>query len=223
MKNKSKLLYNILVAITFLLPISVYVLIEALIHQVDYDYTVYGEIADLTHLDIEDGIFIYTDNKDVYFHGLTVFNNDVGTYGIELKDNEVLRVGNKFYNWRDGEFKDVKAELIKKKQSYSIPTFIIFMGLGILIAVGIISRKMQWHKEHPREATLIALWSAVLIFFVINFFISNILWSLIVIAGSFTVYYIEHLVFKGEMTKKEQAKQTSAITDELKKLLGNKK
>lgn len=221
MKIKSKLVYSIVSALIFLLPFSTYLLIEALVHSVDYDYTVYGDLADLTHLETDSGIFIYSNDKSVYYKGLVGFNDEIGEYGIEITAEDVVKINKSYYQWNDEtkELVDVKVELIKKKQSYSIPAFVIFSGVGILIAVMIISKKMEWHKKRPYEATIISLWIALAFLFGISYFVSNIFKSLLVVTISFTVHYIWHLYSKSEIKKKEAIKQTSALQDALTNIL----
>lgn len=221
MKIKSKFIYGIVSALIFLLPFSVYLLIEALVHSVDYDYTVYGELADLTHLETDDGIFIYSTDKSVYYKGLVGFNDEIGEYGIEITSDDVVKIDKGYYQWdlENKELADVKIELIKKKQSYSVPIFVVFSAVGIVLAVLIISRKMQWHKKRPYEATIISLWVALGFLFGISFIVSNIFKSFLVITISFTGHYIWHLYSKGEIKKKEAVKKTSELQDTLTSIL----
>ncbi len=218
---KNKFIYSLVTALIFILPFSTYLLIEALVHSIDYDFTIYGEVADLTHLETEDSIFIYSNDKSVYYKGLVLFNDEIGEYGIEVNDKDIIKIGKGYYLWdlEKKELADVKVKLIKEKQSYSIPAFLIFSAVGILLAVIIISRKMQWHKKRPYEATIIALWVTLGFLFGISFFISNVFKSMLVITISFTIHYIWHIYSKGELKKKEATKKVSELEDSLEKIL----
>lgn len=221
---KDKLKYGIVTALLFILPFSSYLLFEALFHSIDYDYIIYGEIADVTHYVSEDDIFVYSTDKETNYNGFITFNEELNTYGIELQDGEVIKVGNEYYRWNYevGELEDVKVELIKEKRSYSIPAFVIFFLIGGLIAVLIISKKMEWHKKKPYEATILSLWITLGFLFAINFFISNIFKGFLVIAISFTLHYFWHIYSKGQISKKEADKKTSQLEDILKKALGDR-
>lgn len=185
--------YKIIVALTFLLPTSLYLLVNALFLSITPDAIIYAELEDISIIEHEEEYFIY---GALEYKGYVVKVDD--DYGILADSKTVIKVGWKYYQVR--EMKLIESKLIEQEQGVKIPAVVIFTLLGGLIGLLIIVGKIDLKRKNWRLAALIGIWSFVGIMFVVDLIVSNMLGGLMVMAISFTLYYIEHLIKHGMMT-----------------------
>ena len=193
--------YKIIVALTFILPTSAYLLINALFFSITPDLIIYAELDNLVVEAYEEQYLITGADE---FNGYVVIVDD--KVGAVVSDETVIKIGWRYYQVQDMQITERK--LIEEAQGYKIPLSVIFTLIGAVIGVLIISGKMDLKRKNWRLATVIALWSLVGIIAVVDLIVSNIFGGIIVVSSSFTVYYIEHLIAKGkdEDGKLEQLK-----------------
>lgn len=223
MKKKTKLLYNILVIFTLVLPTSLYVLLTTLVVRIDADYIINTTTEEISGYAGDDYFFIYDESGKTTFNGHVVYDSHLGLYGIKLAENEILRAKNGYYSFVfDKEtnafmLKDIKAREVKVQQGMKIPIWFIVSAVGAMIVVAIISNKMRWHKEHPRLAVLVSLTLGTMILALLDFIIGNIFGVFIMATLSWALYYVEWLYFKNKVEKKTHDTIESDITKAIRK------
>lgn len=206
--------YNLLVALTFILPMSVYLVLVATVFQIKTDAIVYGKTEQVEV--VEDMyLYAYALTEDVSFNGKVVYKD--GDYALKFELDEIIKFDNGYfrYDLDDITWVDVKLFELQQARGYKIPLAIIFSGLGAVIVGLVISNKMQWHKKKPRLATFLALLTGTLVLLVLNTIIGSILGVFAVATASFGLYCIEYLVQSGKL----QAEDTKKVSNELTNLL----
>ena len=92
--------------------------------------------------------------------------------------------------------------------------------MSVFIVLLVISGKMNWQKEHPRLAVLIALISGTLVLAVINTIVSNLLGVFIVASISWGLYYLEWLWKNNKITIKDKTNIEASLLREIKEKIG---
>ena len=110
---------------------------------------------------------------------------------------------------------DVKANKINVQRGWKIPLSFIITAMSAFIVLLVISGKMNWQKEHPRLAVLIALISGTLVLAVINTIVSNLLGVFIVASISWGLY-LEWLWKQNKITIKDKTNIEASLLREIK-------
>lgn len=233
MKN---LKYNILVVLTFILPISTYVFVSSFINKIEYN--AYFENAIVEDFDFgrnEFGNYLYNPNVIYikYAEDLT-YNN--GLVYIETKEEEyVVRVDKEYFVLHDYKneqghriveltpYDEFYAKNPDKESKITFSVFIVIgiFVLGILIIVGKISMDniKRKFKSNVRESILISLTISIGVLFVLNLVLTNALYALLMLWISFVAYYIEYKVYHKDIIE-EQSSETAKMLQEISKKIG---
>lgn len=211
MKKRNKILANILMYATLLVPMPVYLLIMATFFSVKADYTVSGvDIADLSVFVADDEYYINSSDNAVIYDGLVAYNVDLDNFVMIVDEGDIVRVGKKLYNLEfDDEVEEfrlieIDVKKIKKEQKtkYDIS---IFGMIAIVIVALIIIKKMQLEKKYPRIAVMIALSLGTAILYGINTIVSDMLYVFVVATVSWAIYLIEYTVYFNKLNANEKA------------------
>ena len=154
--------------------------------------------------------------------GVVEFNN--GKYGIIITEEDIIKIDKNYYSYVVNEEKvrelvDIKKFEIQKQQSYKLPISFFISLFAVLIVLGIIQGKMQWHKKHPRVAVLVALLTGTVILFILNSIIGGILGVFATATASWAVYCLEYLFYQNTLDEKDKANKESEILRALKGLM----
>ena len=220
-KNK-KLIYKITTAITLLVPLPLYLFLMATLFNINPDYIIYTEIENVEVLELEDSSFFITTTNNSKMDGVVEFNN--GKYGIIITEEDIIKIDKNYYSYVVNEEKvrelvDIKKFEIQKQQSYKLPISFFISLFAVLIVLGIIQGKMQWHKKHPRVAVLVALLTGTVILFILNSIIGGILGVFATTTASWAVYCLEYLFYQNTLDEKDKANKESEILRALKGLM----
>lgn len=223
-KMKPKTIYNLISSLTLILPMGVYMILMATVFQIQADAVVGGKTEQVEVLKDEDFLYAHPLTEDVTLNGLVV--NHEGTAALKFDTEDIIKFKDGYFQFKLDYQKnktdepidtwvDVKAFEMKKQMSYKIPLSVIFSIIGALMVGMIISKKMQWHRKHPRLATFLALLTGTLLLWLINQFIGSVLGVFAVATLSFGIYYIEWLVYNNKIKEKDAGKAQSDLTKAL--------
>lgn len=204
--------YKILVALTFILPTSTYLLISALFFNITPDVIVYDVLPHeliVSPYDNEKSLLSGTQE----FKGHVITMNDV-TY-ILVDDDDIIKVGFKYFLVQDGVLTERK--LVEEQKSYKLPLAFFISVLSVAVAALVISKKMQVYKTRPRLATWITLFTITIALVIIDAIVSNMVGVFVMVLISFTLYCIEYLVQNGNVSSKDANKAQSDLIEQLKK------
>jgi len=213
--------YNILKIATLILPLTVYLFLQATIFKITPDVRIYDLNEHLTVIEYEDMYFIYN-GLETKYDGLVMYYN--GQWGVVVDDKDVIKTNNGYFVVRDGVLENIKSELIRQEQSYILPItfFISLFGIGIVSLV--VLNKMQLYKKYPRVSVLVSLTTGTGILYILNAVIGGILGVFMVATISWAVYCLEYWVEQGKLSKVQAEKTESdlskALDDALKKIKG---
>lgn len=233
MKN---LKYNILVVLTFILPISTYVFVSSFINKIEYN--AHFENAIVEDFDFgrnEFGNYLYNPNVIYikYAEDLT-YNN--GVVYIETQEEEyVVRIDKEYFVLHDYKneqghriveltpYDEFYAKNPDKESKITFSVFIVLgiFVLGILIIVGKISMDniKRKFKSNVRESILISLTISIGVLFVLNLVLTNALYALLMLWISFVAYYIEYKIYHKDIIE-EQSSETAKMLQEISKKIG---
>jgi hypothetical protein len=79
---------------------------------------------------------------------------------------------------------------------------------------------MNWHKEHPKGAVMIALITGTVILYVIQLIVSSVLGVFVVATASWGAYLLEDMLQQGQITNEKQEKHESDIIRALRQAVG---
>lgn len=217
MSKKGLLIYKIISGLTLILPISVFLILQATIFSIVPDYIIYGaEISDLNVFNIDKEYFIYSTIKTPNYNGYVSYNAELDEYGILVNEKDIIKIKNTFINYKLQDIKKIESD---NKKSWAIPTaFFISIGAA-LIVVAVIKGKMGWSKKYPRIAVMIALFTGTVILFIINSIVSNILNVFLIGTVSWGIYLIEYMFVNNKLSEREKEKKTSDLANALKEAL----
>lgn len=208
---KKKWVYKLIEILTLVLPMSVYLLVSALIFNIQPDIIVGGTTEQVEVVLVNESQYIIALDDDVTFNGQV---EKIGeSYGLFLGDDYIVKFDNGYFTFSE-QWDNVKDKGSQEQESkggkISFTTAVSIFA--IVIVALIIFNKMQFQKKYPRLATLLALVVGTLILTGIHFIIDNILYVFIVATLSWAAYTIEHLVFKNMITTAQGEKATSELT-----------
>lgn len=233
MKN---LKYNILVVLTFILPISTYVFVSSFVNNIEYNaYWEDAVVEDFEFGRNEFGNYIYNikNQRAVYAEDVTAVNN---VLYIQTQQKEyVLRIDKDYYVLHDKvletqlrvakltPYDEFYAKNPDKESKVTFSVFIVIgiFTLGVLIVVGKISMDniKRKFKSNVRESILISLTISIGVLFVLNLVLTNALYALLMLWISFVAYYIEYKVYHKDIIE-EQSSETAKMLQEISKKIG---
>ena len=223
MSKKGQLIYKLITTLTLVVPLPVYLFLQATLFSITPDAILNADIGTVEVATIEDGFLVYSTDQTATMSGYVVYAD--GKYGLLIDGEDIIKIDKGFYSYqeKDGAYQltDIKRFEIEKQMSYKVPITFIISAIGVAIVVLIIQGKMQWHKSHPRAATLIALLTGTLILYVVNVFIGSILNVFLVATISWALYCIEYLVQQGKLTGTQADKVESDLIAKLREALKN--
>lgn len=223
MSKKGNLIYRIVTSITLFVPLPLYLFLSATLFNIIPDYTIHAKIDTISVLHIDDEYFITSNDKTVEYSGLVTYNEEYDTWGIYIDSEDIIKIDKKYYSYvLENDvmlLKDIKTLEVQKQTTYKLPLSFFISLFAVLVAVLIIQGKMQWHKQHPRLATLIALLSTTVILFIISTIVSNMLNVFLVATVSWGLYCIEYLVKQSKIDQKQANKTENDIIAQLKNAL----
>lgn len=208
---KKKWIYKLIQLLTLTLPISVFLVISALVYKVQPDIIVGGTTEQVEVVRVGESDYIIALEDEVTFNGQV---EKIGeSYGLFLGEDYIVKFDNGYFVFNEEwtNLKDIKGE-DKETKGLKISFSFIVSVFAILIVALIIFNKMGFQKKFPRLATLIALSVGTLILFGIHTIIDNILYVFVVATLSWGAYTIEELIFKNLLTQEQGKKATSELT-----------
>lgn len=217
MSKKGLVIYKILSIATLVLPVSVFLILQATIFSIAPDYTIYNaEINDLNVYNLKDEYFIYSTTKTPNFSGYVSYNVELDSYGIVVNEKDIIKVGKTFINYK---LEDIKKIETNNKKSWTVP-LATFISIGaLLIVLLVVKGKMGWAKKYPRVAVMISLTTGTTILFIINTIVVNILNVFLVATVSWGIYLLEYMFVNNKLTERERQKKSSDLTEALKEAL----
>jgi hypothetical protein len=208
--KKSKLIYKIITIVTLVAPMTIYLFLSATLFNVNADITVKNlSVSDL----IVEGDFIYTNNENVAYDGVTVYNE--GQYGFFVDEDTIIKTDEGYYNYK---LEELNATELRKETSYKLPMAFLVSVFGVGIVVLVINRKMQWYKDYPRLFVLISLVMGWVVLMLLNVIVSNLLTVFAVATLSWAIYCIEYMVRQGMLDETDAKKADSKLLATLKEL-----
>lgn len=220
--------------ITLILPLSVYLFVISAINNVEVDYHIKykDETYEKYTLDDGSGVFIKDDFGNIdWVVGKLTYNKHFNAYGFLIKEEEVVRMNRDYFIVKKIDDKlqltaVVKSdEMVKKTKDMGLAFIVGLIGVGIIVLV--VSGKMQWQKQYPIIATLIALIVGTVILLFINTIVGSLLNVFMIFTLSWGAFTIEYYVFKnknkGVLKVSKQDREIETLqkeVDELRKLAG---
>lgn len=203
--KKGNRLYKVISFLTLILPLPVYLFIMATVFSIKADYVVKNVDFDAVNVVYYDThSFIWVDDETAVIDGIVKFDSDVGAWGVEVFESDILKVGKKYYGLDKGELKDIEIKVFKQEKKTKIP-FVIFVSIfGVLIVALVISKKMQWQKKYPRIAVMLSLLVGTIILYAIDMVVGGLLGVFLVATITWGVYLIEYGINQGKIKKSDQ-------------------
>lgn len=204
--------YKILVALTFILPISSFILFSVITGKT-YDAQIFTDNA-ISVTSYEDGFVVYS--EDATYNGYLIPYED--SYALYIEDNDVVKVGRQYYTIHDGTWKNINdiPPTMEKQNDWAVS---ISMIIGILIVILVIGGKMDLLKSHPRASVMFSLLLGTLILWGLSSVVNDLLTVFVVSTFSWAIYLIEYAVHNGKIEKIKGEKLESKLVSELKELL----
>jgi len=205
--------YKILVALTFFLPISSYLLYSAINAQT-YDYQVYTqENAVIEFYAYDEGFIVLS--EDAEYSGYLVPYN--GSYALYFEDTDIIKIERDYFMVHDGEFKNLEDIPVPVEQSNNVIISISsIVALGIVMLI--IGAKMDILKSHPRASVMVSLIVGTFILWGISSIVSDMLSIFVIATITWASYLIENMVHKGKLNDQEGNKIESDLLKRLKAL-----
>lgn len=221
MSKKQTVIYKLIVALTLILPTSLYVLFTSLLVSIQPDIITNAKIDDLSVVYIEDSAFVYDDTKEHYFDGFVVFNDSIGAYGVRVDADIILKAKGGYYSLdvESQELKDISRREMNLQKGTKIPLSVMFSIFATLLVALIVGGKMEWQKKKPRLATFIALLTTTIILYIINSIIGGMLGVFVMATISWGLYSIEYLFAQNKINKKEREEAEEKLVGALKAVL----
>jgi hypothetical protein len=224
MTKKSKWIWRIVKTITLALPLPVFLFLSATLFSITPDYVINADISSVSVVEYEDAWFIYSDDISASYDGLVRLNGEIDKYGMMITSDDVIKINKDYYSYQeqDGVYQlvDVKRLEVQKQQSYKLPISFFISLIGALVVVLIVQKKMNWHKEHPKGAVMIALITGTVILYVIQLIVSSVLGVFVVATASWGAYLLEDMLQQGQITNEKQEKHESDIIRALRQAVG---
>lgn len=206
MSKKQNAIYKLIIALTLILPTSLYVLFTSLLVSIEPDVITNAKIDDLSVVYLDDGAFVYDDTQEHYFNGFVVFNEDIGAYGVRVGADIILKAKGGYYSYdiESQELKDISKREMNLQKGTKIPLGVMFSIFATLLVALIIGGKMEWQKKKPRLAAFIALLTTTIILYIINSIIGGMLGVFVMATISWGLYSVEYLFAQNIINKKER-------------------
>lgn len=215
-----KALQIVLQTATLVLPVGMYLFFMALFGNVKHDYYIKNRQETHQIAYISDYIFIYDTKGDTEFvSGKMTYNENVGVYGYEIHNNEIVKInGSLFVSEIKGDnlvLTQRKFTEINKQESYKFSTSFIVSIVGVGIVGLIISGKMQWQKKYPIIATFVALLTGTMILGLINTIVGSLFNVFLIFTISFGIFGIEYYLYNN---KNKNVKEKELVDKKQKEL-----
>ncbi len=204
--------YKIIVALTFLLPISSYLLYSAFTGQT-YDATIKTDNT-INVLNYDDGFVVFS--EDAIYNGYMIPYDD--SYALYVDEGDIVKIGREYFTIHDGLWKNIDDIPPTMEEQNDTVTAVITI-IGIIIVILIIGGKMDLLKSHPRASAMFSLLLGTLILWAINSIVSNLLNVFIVATVTWAAYLIEYGIHQGKIDQLKGNKIESDIVSSLKELL----
>jgi hypothetical protein len=221
MSKKGDRTWRIVKLLTLAVPLPIFLFLSATLFSITADYTITTDSSNAIVSEQDDLYFIYTLDTNATYDGFVVY--DDGQYGIVVSSDDIIKFDDGYYSYVEvdgvNQLVDVRRFELQKEQSYKIPlSFFISLG-GVLIVALIVQGKMQWHKEHPKGAVLLALITGTVILYVIDLIVSSIFGVFLIATVSWGAYLLEDLIQQGLISQQEGEKTQSDIVRALQEAL----
>lgn len=224
MSKKANLIYKIITIITLVVPLPVYMFLSATLFNIIPDYTINNvDVSEVMTLELDEYTFIYTDNTEVIYDGVVVYNE--GNYGFYVDEEDIIKIDNDFYsyNLEENGLIDIEKFEMQKQTSYKLPLTFFLSGFGVLIVVLVVQGKMQWYKKYPRLSAFVALLTGTVLLYILNTVIGNILNVFLIATISWAVYCLEYYAKNNLINTSVAEKESNDILSQLNTALKERK
>lgn len=213
---KNKILYKIITGFTIFAPVIIYLFLSATIFSIDVTHEIYADKeTELKTLLTDDSVFVYVDDKNALYAGITAFNEELGIYGMYIEGDDVLKFKNNYYGFdSENNFTDIKKLELRKREAYNLPVASI---TAVLIVLLVVSAKFAWKKNYPEIAVFLSLLFGTVILAIVNTFIKDMLMVFLWATVSAGLYVVEKLVYYGKLERKDALRLESKTVQELRK------
>lgn len=210
---KNKLIYRILVGLTFVLPISIYLIVMAASFKI-YSHASFGvNHNEVTVVERFENEYILLDENVETFNGkFTTIN---GEQLVLIHDETIYQFNDGYFVFENGAWSEYTVAEIKEAQGWKIPTAVAISLVGIVLVVLVISKKMRFHVKFPRAATLLALIFGTIILGVINLIVGNLLEVFMITTFTWAAYMIEYAIYNGFLTEQQGKKVKNELDGRL--------
>lgn len=218
MTKKKKIISNLVYLLTLLLPTSIFLIVSATILHIKPDFYI-DNVETFETLYLENEAFLYSHDVEVEYIGKVSYNADLDTFGVLLREKELVKVKNKYYEYKEGEVVEISVFKLEKKESWKIPIPIFISAFAVVVGVLVIIGKMGWVKKVPRIATLLSLVLATGVLFAIDLIASNMAWVFLTLTVSWAMYLIEYTFVRLSLSSEEKRKEKDNVLGQLRDLL----
>lgn len=217
MKKKTKILFNTLFGATLILPFATYLLLMATILNIKYDHQVVGEVEIVENV-------IYSNDKETIFNGRVEWLDEFDTYGIVMEEDEIAKVGRKFYSYelndkKEYELVELNAWGVQKKESWKLPVSLIISAFGIVIVALVFVGKLKVRRKYLNVSILISLVAGWGFSYVIGLIAGGVANVFLVAAISWGLFMAELKVYEHLNKEEREQKAASELATKLDKLI----
>lgn len=222
-KNKRKLVFNYIKALTLIMPMVVYLFLSATLFNIKPDIIIGNiNIEQLSIVPIEDEYFIYDTDYIASFDGVVEYNHDLGIHGIYITSDDIIKVKRNYYSYIEDDgvfvFKDIKRFVIQKETSYKLPVVFFISLIGVVFVGLFMQKKMSIHKTYPKAAVLIGLTSGTVITYILQALMGGIANVFLIATISWAAFMLEEYIqHKNDEGKTEEAQEAESLLEMLKK------
>lgn len=228
---KRKLLYGI----TLGLPMTLYLIFAMALNGVKVDYHIRYKDKTYQEYTLDNGnIFIRDSFGNIeYVEGKITYNAYFDDYGIEIKNNEIIRINKDYYvikldektNLNKLALMEKEDKAIKESGGWGLVVIVSLMTLGIIGLV--ISGKMKWKDKEPMLAVLLALVVGTIVLGFINLIVNSMFTTFLIATGSWGLFTAEYYynknkdkAFKNEIKGLNDLVRLEQELEDLKRLAG---
>ena len=211
---KSKLIYKLIVAVTFIVPISSFMLIQALNGQT-YDYEIFTQDdAVIELLAYDDNFIVFSDEAS--YNGYLVPYNE--SYALYIEEDNIVKVDKDYFTVFNGQWKNLN-DIPPTEEKSSFITISIASVVALGIAGLIIGSKFDLLKSHPVASAVVSMTVITAIFMGIQSIIDDMTIVFQIVTAEVYLFAIETGIYNGILTSKQTEK---AQADLLRLLKGAK-
>lgn len=215
-KKKSNLLYKIIVAATFIIPISTYTLIYALLYSIVPNAIIFNETANVVERDKM--LFVYAE-ENVNYDGYVVFDEELQTYGVLVDKDDIVKIDKDYFQYIDNQLVNVRDIKETQEKGSKVSLWFVLTALSIFGAIMFIVGKMKLLAGKLRLATLLGLVTVTLVLGILNLIISNMFIVFVIFTAEWLAYCIEYYVHTNGLKQTEKEKKESEMLQLLKQMI----